>query len=233
MGAGKEFVDWSLEDARRRVFPDAEIPEGPRVCLGAGDVAPDDWVCVDRDAAYPEGDVLSVFESGSGRVRSGFLEFCRAVPDGSCAVVYAHHVVEHLPLASWEESLRAAAALLAPGGLLYMCQPDLEALAARTLEACQEGAAAAWFDADPVHRTWTGDSRAGLSLKGHGDGSVWYWLYLGGDHRSVPTSEHLRNALDGTGVDLRTVRRNLSEVGVAFRLFVALEGCYLGRKMAR
>ena len=64
---------------------------------------------------------------------------------------------------------------------------------------------------------------------------AWYtshcWLYLGGDHRSVPSEAHLRHALAGTGIELRKVRRDLRGVREDLRLFVSLEGCYVGRRM--
>lgn len=49
-----------------------------------------------------------------------------AVPDGSCAVVYASHVFEHVRPALHEKTLSGFRRVLAPGGQLMISVPDME-----------------------------------------------------------------------------------------------------------
>lgn len=235
MSADPGFVDWSLGQAVRGTFPGARIPAGPRVCIGAGAVSPLDWICLDVREDYPDANenVRSrVLGDGYGRMRwdSSGTRLLELLDGLQPSVVYAHHVIEHIPVVRWVETLRSWARVLRPGGILYLCQPDLTAIAARVLEGMEPGAAAPWFDADPKHRTWPGDTRAGLTLHDHGEGSAWFWIYAGGDHRSVPTEIHVQQALLGCGVNLKRYLRDLSRVGHEYRLFVSLEACYVGRK---
>jgi SAM-dependent methyltransferase len=219
MSADPAFVEWSLAQALRGTFPHAGIPEGYRICVGAGDVAPDDWICLDVSEKYPdltERERLKMLARGMGKARwdSSGTKLPELFGQGTAAVVYAHHVLEHIPVHQWGYTLKCWASVLRPGGILYLCQPDLEAICARILEGLQPGAAAAWFEADPVHRTWPGDTRAGLTLHDESEGGAWFWLYAGGDHLSVPTQIHVQHALEGTG----------------YRLFVSMEACYVGRR---
>lgn len=236
MPASPDFVDHSLRDAMNRSWPGETPPRGLHLCLGAGAVSPPDWLCVDDNDDYPEltaGRVGDALRRCRGKLRADVTDLSW-VPRGLAAVVYAHHVLEHVPVNKQAETLRLWASLVAPGGWLYLCQPDLDAICARTLEAAQPGAAEAWFAADPATRSIPGEepgSRAGLPA---GDLSEemtsHYWLYLGGDHRSVPAESHIRCALSGSGLSLRRVRRPLSDFPPALRLFVSLEGCYLGKR---
>lgn len=233
------FVDLSLRDAMELTWPGVR-PPGPkalRICIGAGAVSPADWVCIDDNPDYPDLDPFSreeVLCSGRGRVRYDAARLSEWIAPGRASVVYAHHVLEHIPVSQQRETLRAWASFLAPSGVLYLCQPDLDAVCARTLEAAQPGAAEPWFAADPHCRGLPGEepgSRRGLPA---GDLSEemtsHFWLYLGGDHRSVPAESHVRRALDGTGIELRKARRDLRSVREDLRLFVSLEGCYVGRR---
>lgn len=230
-----EFVDHSLREALRGSFPTHPFPvTGLRLVLGAGAVSPADWVCLDDNEDYPELDPFTreeVLCSGRGRIRADVADL-GWVGNGRCSAVYAHHVLEHLPVTSQRAALGRWADLLGPGGVLYLCQPDLAAVCARTLEALQPGAAEPWFAADPAGRSVPGElpgRRAGLG-SGDGEYTSHYWLYLGGDHRSVPSAEHIRAAVVPRGVALRAVRRDLSRWPEALRLFVSLEGCYVGVK---
>lgn len=240
MPASPDFVDHSLAEAIALSWPGSRPPSrgsGLRLCLGAGGVAPVDWVCVDDNEDYPElgpEAARAVAMRCRGRFRYDVTRILDVVPPGLCSAVYAHHVLEHVPVAQQAGTLRAWASLVAPGGWLYLCQPDLDAVSARTLEAALPGAAEPWFAADPHCRGLPGEEpgrRRGLPAGDLGEEMTsHYWLYLGGDHRSVPAESHLRRALSGTGIELRRVRRDLRLVPEPLRLFVSLEGCYVGRR---
>jgi predicted SAM-dependent methyltransferase len=47
--------------------------------------------------------------------------------DGSCSVILADNVIEHMPIAAGRSFLRHAARALAPGGVLRIVTPDAEA----------------------------------------------------------------------------------------------------------
>jgi SAM-dependent methyltransferase len=235
MTATPDFVDASLRDALRAAFPGVPPPgpgDGVRLCLGAGEVAPADWLCV--DPSYPPSRHPSIVDAalrdGAGRLCGRAEDAHLALLPGSCSAVYAHHVAEHLPVERQAEALRSWVRLLRPGGVLYVCGPDLEAVCARTLESVAPGSAEPWFAAEPEHRCLPGElpgRRRGLSL-GTGGMSAWYWLYCGGDHLSVPSEAHLRDALRGEDLDLRRVRRRLRDVPEEYRLFVSMELLMVG-----
>lgn len=230
MPTGEEFVDWSLRSALELTFPGTKIlRRALKVCLGAGSVAPSDWVCVDRIESYPVVDAPAVLRARHGKINADIRDVSW-IPDNSVDVVYAHHVIEHLPIADWTPTLTAWVRILKPGGLLYLCQPDLAAVAARILEGTEPGTASAWFAADPEHRTWPGDEPAPLKASGHTELSAWYWLYLGGDHRSVPTGIQIRSVLEPLGMEVRRAKRRLVDLPAEHRLAFSLEGCFVARK---
>ncbi len=232
MSVAVEFVDWSFRRAAYRALGTMYRVPGPetlRICVGAGEVAPDDWLCIDRLPGYPDRDESVDPTALRGRVR-GDVRDLSWLPDGCASVVYAHHVIEHIPVNDWAETLRGWARLLAPDGVLYACQPDLEPIAARILEASKSGSAAPWFNADRAARTFTGDDRK-MDLAGLGDRSAWLWLYLGGDHLSVPCMAHFVEVLEPLGYEVRKARFDLNrEVEAPYRWASAMEGCYVIRR---
>jgi len=240
--AGPEYVDRSFRDAIEATWPGVQLPSngdavrgnGLRVVVGAGDVAPVDWICVDVRGDYPA-ESASLWESlavcGSGRVRCDAASVLDRVGPRSCSAVYAHHVAEHLPIWSWSATVRSWAEALRPGGLLYLSQPDLEAVAAHVLEGISPGGAAAWFSSDPARRVSPGVPR-GLDPVAFEGGSygAWEWLYAGGDHLAVPSEAHVRAAVEPSGVEVRRARFDLSTFEERYRRFVALTATYVCRR---
>lgn len=95
--------------------------------LGCGRCYHPSWTNADLQPAGP--DVLAVDLRGP-------LPF----PDGSFAVVYHSHTLEHLPRALARPCLQEQRRILRPGGILRVVVPDLEELARSYLRAL-EGAA--------------------------------------------------------------------------------------------
>lgn len=91
------------------------------VNLGCGGCFHPDWVNFD-------------FVSQSPEVIQHDLRERLPLDDGSCAVVYHSHVLEHLPRPAAPHFLRECNRLLAPGGLLRILVPDLETIARLYLE---------------------------------------------------------------------------------------------------
>ncbi len=232
MPAGRDFVDVSLRGAMAGTWPGEKIPDGLRVDIGAGEVDPEDWVCIDQTASYPSTSPWEVVAAGKGRFRHDVCTGMPFLPTASVAALYAHHMIEHVPIMQWPALFDEIARVVRPGGFVYLCQPDLEAVCARTLEGCRPGGAKAWFDADKKHRTWDSDQqkRRVLDPAGMGVDSAWYWIYLGGDHRSVPSEAQIRSMLEPRGFDVRRYERDLQQINEPFRLAVSLEGCFVSRR---
>ena len=90
--------------------------EGPwRVNLGCGRCFHPDWVNMDFVSHHPE-----VIERD--------LRQPLPFPDDSCEVVYHSHVLEHFPRAFAPVFLKECLRVLAPGGILRVAVPDLEAI---------------------------------------------------------------------------------------------------------
>jgi O-antigen chain-terminating methyltransferase len=70
------------------------------------------------------------------------VDYLKQMPDESCAVVSAFHVVEHLPFATVLELIGEAARVLRPGGVIILETPNPESL--------YVGACSFWND--PTHR---------------------------------------------------------------------------------
>ena len=228
------FVDYSLRRAMTAAWPGVAVPAGRRLCLGAGRVSPHDWVCVDSMEEYPivtdSAEHAHIMKRG-GRIRADVTNLSWVMPD-SCAVVYAHHVLEHLDVNTWEAVLRMWSSKLIPGGFIYLCQPDLASVCARVLEGIVPGSAESWFSADP-RRTWSSDvPRTGLSPRGLAEGSAWFMLYAGGHHVAVPSEAHVRDALEPVGVEVRRMYHDLEGQSAESRLLASMEGCYIGRRTA-
>jgi hypothetical protein len=75
-----------------------------------------------------------------GQVRYGDICRGRLAPPGSCAGIYASHVLEHLSLEDFAAALRHTFQMLAPGGVFRLVVPDLAARARRYVAALDAGA---------------------------------------------------------------------------------------------
>jgi predicted SAM-dependent methyltransferase len=104
--------------------------------LGCGRHFHPDWTNVDYSAAGPG-------------VLKHDLRAPLPFPDGSCAVVYHSHVLEHFPKRFAPQFLRECHRALEPGGILRVVVPDLETIARLYLKAL-EGALSG--DAGAAHR---------------------------------------------------------------------------------
>lgn len=118
---------------------------------------------------------------------------------GSCAAVYASHVLEHLSLGDFRIALRNTFDLLQPGGMFRLVVPDLEALAKRYLNSTDSDAALAFMKETSLglenrSRSLSGFVRSWLGNSSH----LWMW-------------------------DLKSLTSELSEVG-----FVGIRKCNLG-----
>jgi predicted SAM-dependent methyltransferase len=65
-------------------------------------------------------------------------------PDGSVAFVYSSHLVEHLSRWQAVQFARECARVLAPGGLMRVCTPDLRGMALAYLAGEVDAAAGDW-----------------------------------------------------------------------------------------
>ena len=83
--------------------------------VGCGQVYFPGWVNIDANAAT-KADV-------NWDIRHGLL-----APDASCQYVYNEHVLEHLPVEAGLTFLRECRRVLAPGGVLRVAMPSLDAI---------------------------------------------------------------------------------------------------------
>lgn len=82
------------------------------------------------------------------------------VASGSCGGVYASHVLEHLPLASFRIALRNTLALLMAGGIFRLVVPDLGAYVRQYIAATESDAAERF-----MRQTYLGVESADRDLK--------------------------------------------------------------------
>ena len=92
----------------------ARVPGLPRVLRAAGLISDERW------ASYASGDFR----------RIGYLDLTRRFPfrDASIDAVLATHVLEHLTVAEARACVREVHRVLAPGGVLRVAVPDLDAV---------------------------------------------------------------------------------------------------------
>lgn len=76
-------------------------------------------------------------------VRYGNVVDGLPLPSGSCAGVYASHVLEHLSLRELDLALKETARLLAAGGVFRLVVPDLEGLCRDYVSAADSGSTTA------------------------------------------------------------------------------------------
>jgi len=230
--ATPSFVEHTFARALAGTFPDAFVPSGLRFVMGAGDVAPDGWICLDTATEYLgfENRARDVLDAGEGKC---FADITRLdwIPDGCAAVVYSHHVLEHVPISAWDRTLRHWTRILRPGGLLYTCVPDLLAVCAAILEGAEPGSAETYYRRHPWRRA-LGSWRPRLAPTGSQRETAWGCLYLDGDHLSVPTEAQYRAAVEPLGLEVRRYYNDLAACNDESRRLASLEGKYLGRKVA-
>ena len=157
--------------------------------IGPGDQRlPGDWTTVDVMAR--NGIVDYVCRWGAER-----LPF----PDESFDLIYASHVLEHIPWYETECALREAVRVLAPGGSIEIHVPDFDVLArAAHNQACLDDSAEGGHN-DPMHwMHWVAERLFHL-----GPGEQW--------HRACFDEEHLKWCLEKVG--LTDLHRLTSERG--------------------
>ncbi|MEO5375084.1 MAG: methyltransferase domain-containing protein [Alphaproteobacteria bacterium] len=158
------------------------------VNYGCGSTAPDGWLNFDASptlivermpivrALLPRG--RRVFPDG---VRRGDIVAGLPVADGSCAGVFASHVLEHLTLDACRIALVNTRRLLRPGGVFRLVVPDLAALVGLYVQATAEGRS----DAAPLfmRESLLGEERAPQGPIGHlrqwfgHSRHLWMWDY--------------------------------------------------------
>jgi predicted SAM-dependent methyltransferase len=96
----------------------------PGLHIGSGGLRIPEFINIDADAAI-DCDLIGGSEK---------LKFA----DASIGAIYASHLFEHIPRARTDTVLCEWHRVLKPGGSIYLCVPDLEALAERYLTAVRE-----------------------------------------------------------------------------------------------
>jgi predicted SAM-dependent methyltransferase len=117
----------AVDDAIRTWVPPYKLH------IGCGRVRFEDWINLDSDPSISTPDIVWDLSRGI------------PVPDGSCALIYSEHLLEHLKVEEGVAVLRECRRVLAPGGTLRFSMPSLDAL----LEKCCAGN---WRDQDWL--TW-------------------------------------------------------------------------------
>jgi len=102
------------------------------------------------------------------------------VPAGSCAAVYASHVLEHLALADFRTALGNTLRLLRPSGTFRLVVPDLESAAKRYVASPDPGAAEAFLRETSlgIERRAHGVRGVAEAVLGHSP-HLWMWDYKG------------------------------------------------------
>jgi O-antigen chain-terminating methyltransferase len=114
----------------------AALPDGRGVDLGCGRgewlelLASEGFEC--RGIDLDEGMLAACHELGLPAERADAMEWLRAQPEASLALVSAFHVAEHLPFEILQAVVAEARRVLAPGGLLILETPNPENLAVGT-----------------------------------------------------------------------------------------------------
>ncbi|NIT56087.1 MAG: methyltransferase domain-containing protein, partial [Aliifodinibius sp.] len=129
------------------------------------------------------------------RIKADVLSLPPELKRGSFAVIYAHHLVEHLHYHHVGDAIKAWADLLEPGGVMYLCVPD-------TL----------WAMVTAIGR------KDLLSERRRMPNAVKYidWkrangiAYNGTDHLSIWTEESLAKVVAESGLEARIWERQLS-----------------------
>lgn len=118
----------------KSVVKNSKSDAGLYVQFGCGLSAPDGWLNFDSSFRLliertPIVRTIVACSSGSlfpRQVIRGDIVSGLPLPDGSCAGVYASHVLEHIPRDDLPLALANVAHLLRPGGVFRLIVPDLE-----------------------------------------------------------------------------------------------------------
>ena len=123
---------------------------GAYVQFGCGICAPTTWLNFDAGPAFWIEKNLPFlkpvllrrgFPDYPANIRYGNVITGLPVPPGSACAVYCSHVLEHLALNEFRQTLRNVYSYLAPGGTFRAVQPDLEWLANSYLSSTDSEAA--------------------------------------------------------------------------------------------
>lgn len=189
-------------------------PDDLYVHYGCGWVAPEAWLNFDASPFLWIERLPLLGRLSPGNPRFGryppnvrFADVTRRLPvgDGSCAGVYASHVLEHLSREGFERALAETSRILRPGGRFRAVVPDLESAARRYLADLESGT----VDANDrfMRQTMLGVEHRGgllaalrqwLGLSRH----LWMW-----DHASLEARlrahgfRHVRRAAFGDSED--------------------------------
>jgi len=122
------------------------------VQFGSGFCAPDGWHNFDASPTvrFERLPLVGRWYTKNNRrfpdgVRYGDVVKGLPIAAGSCAGVYASHVLEHLALDDCRRALREAYRILAPGGIVRIVVPDLRTAAKRYVVAADRGEKAAAY----------------------------------------------------------------------------------------
>jgi SAM-dependent methyltransferase len=121
---------------------ESDLKKLPRVNLGCGPHAPENWVNVDgswnawlanrpylRKSLTAFGAISREQYGNAWRVRPLVHDLTKTLPfaDNTVSVIYGAHVLEHLYLTDARRLLRECQRVLQPGGTIRMVVPDLRA----------------------------------------------------------------------------------------------------------
>ena len=199
--ASPEYVEFSLGSALDSCFPGETAGEGLKLCLGSGSVAPDNWICLDSRRDYPPLARKRLLEKGFGKGKCNVMKL-DWIPEKSCKYVYAHHVIEHMKDTDWKAAIELWASKVADDGFLYLAAPDLLAIAARLCEGSLPGSMTTFFETFTGY-TYEGDTKTLDPIATQGPDSAWYYLYAGGEHKSVATGAQVRAVLEDIGFEVK------------------------------
>jgi predicted SAM-dependent methyltransferase len=114
---GSWLKDLERRQARLRLREGVRAFEAPyRLHLGCGKIRLDGWINVDFEAS--EGITDAVWD----------LRYPLPLPDGSCALIYSEHLLEHLRVDDGVALLRDGHRLVREGGVLRCAMPSLDRL---------------------------------------------------------------------------------------------------------
>lgn len=166
-------------------------PVGHKLNLGSGGEAHGiDREMINVDRGYTEKQCAGPI----AMVKADVTALPDSLKPGTFAIVYAHHLVEHLHYHHVADVIKSWASLLEPDGVMYLCVPD-------TLWAMQ--AAIGRKDLLPERRRMPNARRYMDWKRANGI------AYNGTDHLSIWTEESLAEVVAAAGLDARIWEREL------------------------
>lgn len=134
-------------ERNQNVMTDHSLP-GLHVQYGCGMSAPTTWANFDSSPTLRFEHIPVVgrlYKKNKhrfpGNIQYGDIVKGLPVTPGSCAAVYASHILEHLHLQDCRTALRNTLQLLMPSGIFRVIVPDLEAMAKKYLSSTAVDAA--------------------------------------------------------------------------------------------